>query len=61
MTAEESIRNALSSGSLKELFLGELGWDRPRIAPFSVEVAGSTYNVALSLRSRAFTCSTWSH
>lgn len=45
MSVEDRIKNALAAGSLDALFLGELGWDRPRIAPFSVEVAGSTYDV----------------
>lgn len=41
----EQIRNALADGLLDELFLGELGWDRPRVAPFLVGTAGLTYQV----------------
>ncbi len=44
-SVEDRIKNALATGSLDELFLGELGWDRPRIARFSVETAGSTYDI----------------
>lgn len=45
MSIEDRIKNALADGRMDQLFLGELGWDRPRIPRFSITTAGSTVQV----------------
>ena len=46
MSREGRIKAALAEGTLDVLFLGELGWDRPRIASFTVEAVGTRYTVS---------------
>jgi hypothetical protein len=45
MSLDDRIKDALAEGAFDRLFLGELGWDRPRLGGFRVESAGSTYEV----------------
>jgi hypothetical protein len=46
VTIDEEITERIRTRDLRSLFLDVLGWDQPGIPAFSVEVEGTSFNVA---------------